>query len=334
MAEGRKSPVRRFAVLGGSLLLAIAIAVLWGSSDLSGFHSLSAIFQGPRSDEMTARIVWQVRLPRVLVVALVGAALSASGGAFQSLFRNPMADPSLLGIASGGSFAAVMVLFHLPSAPVWFLPVAAFLGCLATAILLVVLAGAGGAPSLATTLLTGVVLGSLFTSCTSLSLLLSDEYQLRQLVFWLSGGAEARGWMHVALSLPPIALGMGILWGVSRWLDALSLGEDHAQSLGVPLERARGAVLVGTALAVGGAVGVCGPVGFVGLIIPHLVRPLFGSGNRALLPAAALAGALLLVLADFAARVFLPAGIQLGVLTSLMGVPFFLRLLARERRVA
>ncbi len=314
------------------MVVALVVAVLWGSSDLSGFHSLGAVLQGPASDDMTARIVWQVRMPRVLVVALVGAALSASGAAFQSLFRNPMADPSLLGIASGGSFAAVMVLFHLPGAPVWLLPVAAFLGCLGTAILLVVLSGAGGAPSLAITLLTGVVLGSLFTSCTALALLLSDEYQLRQLVFWLSGGAEARGWMHVALALPPVALGLAILWATSRWLDALSLGEDHAQSLGVPLERARGVVLVGTALAVGGAVGVCGPVGFVGLIIPHLVRPLFGSGGRALLPASALAGALLLVIADSAARVFLPAGIQLGVLTSLMGVPFFLRLLVRERR--
>lgn len=318
------------------LVLALAGAVLasllTGSSDLSWHAALLALCRGPAGFGMETGIVWQVRAPRILVVALVGAALSASGTAFQALFRNPMADPSLLGIASGGSFAAVLVLFHLPWAPVWVLPVATFLGCFAVALLLVALSRMGGRPNMTATLLTGVILGSLFTSCTSLALLLSDEYQLRQLVFWLSGGAEARGWTHVALAAPPIFLGILVLLSVSRWLDALSLGDDHAQAVGVPLERARTAVLAGTALAVGGAVGVCGPVGFVGLVVPHLCRPLAGSSARVLIPVSALAGAVLLLLADLLSRALLPAGIQLGVLTSLLGVPFFLHLLVRERR--
>jgi len=323
---------RLFPLLVLSLAAAALAALLTGSSDLSTHAALRALLQGPWRAGMESGIVWQVRAPRVVVVALVGAALSASGTAFQALFRNPMADPSLLGIASGGSFAAVFVLFHLPWAPVWVLPVATFLGCLAVALLLVALSRAGGRPNTTTTLLTGVILGSLFTSCTSLALLLSDEYQLRQLVFWLSGGAEARSWTHVALAAPPIALGIAVLLSVSRWLDALSLGDDHAQAVGVPLDRARNVVLVGTALAVGGAVGVCGPVGFVGLVVPHLCRPFAGSSSRILIPVSALTGAALLLLADLLSRALLPSGIQLGVLTSLLGVPFFLHLLVRERR--
>jgi iron complex transport system permease protein len=311
----------------------MAASLLSGSSDLPWNAALRALWEGPGGSGSASGIVWQVRAPRILVVALVGAALSTSGAAFQALFRNPMADPSLLGIASGGSLAAVLVLFHLPAAPLWVLPVVTFIGCFSVASLLVVLARLGGPPNMTATLLTGVILSSLFTSCTSLALLLSNEYQLHMLVFWLSGGAEARGWVHVALAAPPIVAGIIVLLSVWRWLDAFALGDDHAQAVGVPLEKARTAILVGTALAVGGAVGVCGPVGFVGLVVPHLCRPLVGSSARRLLPFSALAGALLLLVADLLARAFLPAGIQLGVLTSLLGVPFFLRLLVRERRV-
>ncbi|HND00040.1 MAG TPA: iron ABC transporter permease, partial [Myxococcota bacterium] len=173
---------------------------------------------------------------------------------------------------------------------------------------------------------------SLFTSGVSLALLLSDEYQLRQLVFWLAGGAEARSWIHVWIALPPMLLGGAVLVAVGRWLDALALGEDHAEAVGVPVERARLVVLAGGALSVGAAVSVCGPVGFVGLMVPHLLRPWVGAAARNLLPCSAIGGAALLVCADFVARVWLPTGLQLGVLTSLLGVPFFLWLLVRERR--
>ncbi len=322
-----------FPLLAVALLVALFASLLAGSSDLSAGAALRALLEGPGGTAMESGIVWNVRLPRSLVVAFVGAALAASGTAFQALFRNPMADPSLLGIAAGGALAAVLVLFHFPAAPLWILPLAAFAGCFAAATLLVVLTRFGGRPTLTITLLTGVVLSSLFTSGTSLALLLSNEYQLRQLVFWLAGGAEARSWMHVWIAAPAGVTGFVILRSVARWLDALSLGEDHAEAVGVPVERARLVVLVGAALSVGAAVSVCGPVGFVGLVVPHLLRPWVGAAARRLLPAAAVGGALLLVVADFVARVWLPAGLQLGVLTSLLGVPFFLWLLLRERRV-
>lgn len=324
---------RTLAILAALLAGAIFASLLAGSSDLSIGAAFRALSQGPAGASLDSGIVWNVRLPRTLVVALVGGALAAAGGAFQALFRNPMADPSLLGIASGGSLAAVLVLFHLPQAPIWILPLAAFCGCFAAAFLLVVLTHFGGRPTMTITLLTGVVLSSLFTSGVSLALLLSDEYQLRQLVFWLAGGAEARSWIHVAIALPSMLAGFAILLSVGRWLDALALGEDHAEAVGVPVYRARLIVLAGGALSVGAAVSVCGPVGFVGLIVPHLLRPWVGASAKALLPCSALGGAVLLVVADFVARVWLPAGIQLGVLTSLLGVPFFLWLLVRERRV-
>lgn len=323
---------RRLAALATLLAVALFVSLLAGSSDLSIAAAFRALALGPNGPSVESGIVWNVRLPRTLVVALVGAALAASGTGFQSLFRNPMADPSLLGIASGGSFVAVLVMFHLPFAPIWLLPLAAFAGCFGAAFLLVALTHFGGRPTMTVTLLTGVVLSSLFTSGVSLALLLSDEYQLRQLVFWLAGGAEARSWIHVWIALPPMALGFAILLAAGRWLDALALGEDHAEAVGVPVEKARLLVLAGGALSVGAAVSVCGPVGFVGLMVPHLLRPWTGAAARKLLPSSALGGAILLVAADFVARVWLPTGLQLGVLTSLLGVPFFLWLLVRERR--
>lgn len=323
-------------VAAGTLFLAVAVvaSLLLGSSDLPVLAAWDALWAGPAGMRLETGIVWQIRMPRVLVVALVGSALAGSGAALQSLFRNPMADPAVLGISSGGALAAVAVLFHMPFAPAWLLPLASFAGGFAAAILLLVLSHIGGRPTLTVTLLTGVILTSLCSSGVSFALLLSDEYQLRQLVFWLAGGAEARSWQHVGFGFPPILLGLLILWSRHRWLDALSLGEDHAGAVGIDVGRARLAILAGTALATGAAVSVCGPVGFVGLMVPHLLRPLVGASASRLVPVSALGGALLLVLADLGARVLLPSGIQLGVLTSLLGAPFFLWLLTRSRRTS
>lgn len=318
---------------GGLVLLALfVVSLLVGSSDLTVLDAVGALLRGPGAPGEVPLIVWQVRLPRTLVVALVGTALAVSGASLQALFRNPMADPGVLGISAGGAFAAVLVLFFLPAAPVWLLPAAAFSGGFAAAFLLVALSHLGGRPTLTLTLLTGVVLSSLFASGISFALLLSNEYQLRQLVFWLSGGAEARSWLHVAVAAPPVAAAFLALWSRHRWLDALALGEDHADAVGVPVERARIWILAATSLATGAAVSVCGPVGFVGLVVPHLVRPFAGAGARRLVPVAGLGGAILLVAADMAARAWLPAGLQLGVITSLLGAPFFLWLLVQARR--
>lgn len=322
------------AVLATALIVTLGASLLLGSSDLPVLQALRSLAGGPMGTAMETGIVWQIRMPRGLVVALVGAALAGSGAALQALFRNPMADPAVLGISSGGALAAVAVLFHLPFAPAWVLPLASFAGGFAAALLLVMLSGIGGRPTLTITLLTGVILTSICSSGISFALLLSDEYQLRQLVFWLSGGAEARTWNHVLFGAPPILLGLVALWSRHRWLDALSLGEDHAEAVGIDTRKARLWILAGTALSTGAAVSVCGPVGFVGLMVPHLLRPHAGAAAGRLIPVSALGGALLLVVADIAARVLLPPGIQLGVLTSLLGAPFFLWLLTRSRRTS
>ena len=314
-------------------LLALLLAgVLWGSSGLSLRQAWDALWEGPFGTDLATHVVWNIRMPRLLVVALTGAALSASGAALQSLFRNPLADSSLLGITSGASLAAVLWLTLCPELGAW-LPVAAFVGALSEVATVWILAHLGGRPNLTVTLLTGVALSSLCVALVGVTLLLAKASDLSRLVFWLSGGAEARSWSHLIQELPPAVCGIGLLWLLSRWLDALSLGEEHALSVGVPVQRARWLALGGAALATGAAVSVCGPVGFVGLIVPHALRGwMHRASARRLVPLSALGGGVFLMLCDTLARVFLPTEIQMGAITSFLGVPFFLWLLSRSRQ--
>lgn len=315
------------------LALTALLGLLWGSSDLTASQAWNALLDGPNGQGLASHVVWNIRMPRLLVVALTGAALSASGAALQALFRNPLADPSLLGISSGASLAAVAWLTLRPEQAEW-LPVAAFLGALGEVATVWTLAHFGGRPNLAVTLLTGVALSSLCAALVGVALLLARANDLSRLIFWLSGGAEARTWEHLLQELGPALLGIGMLWVLSRWLDALSLGEEHALSVGVPVNRARWLALGGAAMATGAAVSVCGPVGFVGLIVPHALRGwMRRSSARRLVPLSALGGGVFLVLCDTVARIYLPTEIQMGAITSFLGVPFFLWLLLRSRRV-
>ncbi len=321
-----------FALLLGGFVLVLAAGLLWGSSSLSAAQALAALQSGPWGDDLACHVVWNIRLPRLLVVALTGAALSASGAALQGLFRNPLADPSLLGISSGASLAAVAWLLLRPQQAAY-LPVAAFFGALIEVSAVWLLSHLGGRPNLAVTLLTGVAISNLCAALVGVALLLARTGDLTRLVFWLSGGAEARTWSHLLQEIGPALCGIGILWLLSRWLDALSLGEEHALSVGVPVNRARWLALGAAALSTGAAVSVCGPVGFVGLIVPHALRGwMRRAGARRLVPFSALGGGVFLMLCDTLSRIFLPAEIQMGVITSFLGVPFFLWLLSRTRR--
>jgi iron complex transport system permease protein len=325
---------RRTAFLLLAALLATGLAgLLWGSSDLGPGAAFRALLDGPDGHGLACLVVWNIRMPRLLVVALTGAALSASGAALQALFRNPLADPSLLGISSGASLAAVAWITLRPE-QAGLLPVAAFLGALIEVATVWTLAHFGGRPNLAVTLLTGVALSSLCGALVGVALLLARAGDLSRLIFWLSGGAESRTWEHLGQEVVPALAGIAVLWGLSRWLDALSLGEEHALSVGVPVNRARWLALAGAALATGAAVSVCGPVGFVGLIVPHGLRGwMRRSSARRLVPLSALGGGVFLVLCDTVARILLPTEIQMGAITSFLGVPFFLWLLLRSRRV-
>jgi len=316
--------------------LAAAWAVQQGPVDISPGDvlriSLSCLWRGisqtwPSSHET---IVAHVRWPRVLLEVLVGAALGTSGCTMQGLFRNPMASPYTLGIASGAAFgAALAVVLELPF---YILPTLAFLSALLTLLVVYRVACVGGGISMETLLLAGLAIGSLFSALVSLMLYIAGE-KLASILFWLMGGLWASDWSEVLVALPLITLGTGGILLFSRDLDVMLLGEEQARALGVETERARKILLVLSSLITAAAVCVSGVIGFVGLIVPHLMRILMGPGHRLLLPASCLMGAIFLVCADTLARVVIqPSEIPVGIITALFGVPFFLSLLHRRKQ--
>jgi iron complex transport system permease protein len=271
-------------------------------------------------------IFWSVRLPRVLLAALVGGGLAVVGAALQAVFRNPMADSGLLGVGSGAAFGAVLaVRFGLVGEIFLGLPLAASAGALAAILLVYLLAHATGRPSLHGLLLTGLAVSALAGAGTSILLVATEEFRVKTVLFWLAGGLEGRSWEHLRYGAAFILVGVALLVALARPLDLLSLGEDEAASLGLPVHAARMAVLVLTAIVAGAATAVAGSIPFVGLVAPHALRPWVGALARHLLPASFLAGAILVVLADIGARTISDRlDLPLGSLTAFVGAPYFL----------
>ncbi len=281
-------------------------------------------------------IIVDVRLPRVLVAACVGAGLAVSGAALQGLFRNPLADPGVIGVSAGASLGAVVAL-HLGFAArtVWALPGLAFLGAGVTAFVVYAIATYRGQATIGTLLLAGIAVGSLNAALTSfvISLALANYQIGRQTIFWLMGGLDGRTWDHVRMVAPATLLGAAVIVAHARELDALLLGETHAASVGVDVPRVRRTLLFAAALVTGVAVAVSGVIGFVGLVIPHMIRLVSGPRHGWLLPLSMAAGASFLVLADLLARTLIaPEEIRLGIVTACVGAPFFLYLLTTRRR--
>ena len=288
-------------------------------------------------DPGQSAIIWTVRLPRVLVAGLVGFALAASGAAMQGLFRNPLAEPGIAGVTSGGSMGAVVAIFlGLQQAHAWSVPVAAFGGALLASWLAYVLATRRGRTDTATLLLAGVALSSLFGAVISLLYHFVDDGVLRQIVFWLMGNLSGKRWEHLSVVSPFVLIGTIGVMLFSAELNILSGGEEDARSLGVSVERVKRRILVCVSLATGAAISVTGMIGFVGLIVPHTLRLLIGPDHRWLIPTSGLAGASFLILCDLVARVaFSPVELRTGIVTAIVGVPFFLYLLfARREMVA
>ncbi len=281
-------------------------------------------------------ILWELRVPRTALALLIGAGLGVSGAVLQGALRNPLADPGLLGVGGSAALGAVLVFYWGLSAV--FAPALA-LGGLAGAALgcAALLAFAGRAPSGPAVILGGVAVSSLAAAFLALALTLApNPFALAEIAFWLMGGLEDRSRMHLAIAAPPILLGIGILLRLGPGLDALSLGEMTATSLGQPPGRTLRKAALGVTLAVGAGAAVAGGIGFVGLVVPHVLRPWLGARPGALLPASAIMGALLLLTADMLARLAplllpLQAEPRLGVLTALVGTPILIRL---ARRVA
>lgn len=278
-------------------------------------------------------IVWVIRLPRVLLAAMVGAALALAGTTFQGVFKNPMADPFVIGVSSGGALGAVlaMVLGLGRGWGQYAIPAYAFGGALLTLAAVYLLARVDGKLPVITLLLAGVAVSTILSALISLLIVMARQ-RMEQVIFWLMGGLVAARWSSVGLALPYMLLGSAVLIRRRRELHLLLLGEEAAAHLGLEVESVKRELLAAAALLTAAAVAVAGLIGFVGLVIPHIVRMLLGPDQRWLLPGAGLAGAGALVLADLLARTAMaPAELPVGVVTALAGGPFFLALLVRRK---
>jgi iron complex transport system permease protein len=317
------------------ILLTVAAALLGvaiGSTSIPLPRVAAAL--GGWGDPVERAILIELRLPRVILGLAVGAMLGLGGAALQGFLRNPLAEPSVLGASNGAALGAVVALyFGLAQWHPVALPLLSIAGAVAALALLFTLAGRS--ESALTLILAGIAVSTLAGAGISLALNLSpNPFAAMEITTWLLGSLEDRSFDHVALALPCVAVGLLLLAGQGRALDALTLGEDGAAAMGMNLTAVRVRLLLGTAIGVGGAVAVSGSIGFVGLIVPHLVRPLTDRSPSAVLWPSALAGAALLTLADVAVRV-IPASneLKLGVVTAFLGVPVFLVHLMRERRL-
>lgn len=334
MTPSTLSSQRYRALLTALALLAIVLMItsmLTGRVPLPLMQTLADLWAGRETP--AALILYELRLPRALLGLMVGASLGLSGAALQGLLRNPLAEPGLMGISSLAAFGAVLVFYTgAASAFALALPLGGIAGAFIAVLLLYLLAGRDG--SVLVLLLAGAALTSLSGAMTALALNLSpNPYAVYEIVFWLMGSLADRSHEHVLIALPLMLPGWILLATSGPALNALTLGEDTTQSLGFHLPALRLRLILGVALAVGASVAVAGAIGFVGLVVPHLLRPLVGHQPGRLLLPSALGGACLVLAADIALRLFqTDAELKLGVLTSLIGAPFFLWLVLRLRR--
>ncbi|MBE3582361.1 MAG: iron ABC transporter permease [Thermoanaerobacteraceae bacterium] len=305
---------------------------------LSDLLRVLGLMPGPAYtvDPVKEAIILELRLPRVVSAALVGASLAVAGATFQALFRNPMADPYVIGVSSGaslGATVAMLLALDFRFLGVGAVPVLAFAAALATVVLVYQLARTGNVVSIFTLLLAGIAVGSFLSAIVSLLVYFSGE-RLHQVVFWLMGGFGGSNWSYVRVAVPYFVLGTGVIAFHARELNLLLLGEETAGYLGVEVERAKKLLLTGATLLTATAVSTSGVIGFVGLIVPHAVRLIAGPDHRFLVPASALAGATLMVAADALARTVLaPTELPVGLITALAGGPFFLYVLRNRRRM-
>ena len=329
-------------LLGGLVLLTSLISLSLGPVEIPTGHVAAVVlsFVGMDVAEVGRTehlVIEQIRLPRILVGAFVGMALAVAGATMQGLFRNPMADPGIIGVSAGGALGAVIAiatgltgLFFLA------LPSFAFVGAVAATLLVYGIAAVGGHFSMATLLLAGVAVNAFLGAVISaFIILLPDNEALREILFWLAGGLDSRSWEHVHISAPLIVGAAVVILVRARDLNLLMLGDDEARALGVRVGVTRVALLAAAALATGAAVAVSGTIAFVGLVTPHILRLVLGPDHRVLIPLSALAGAVFVIVADtFARTIIQPAEFRVGVLTAFVGAPFFVLLLIRNKRQA
>jgi iron complex transport system permease protein len=325
---------RPYLVNASLLALALLFSIALGSVFIPPQDLVRALFDNTALDSTIATIIYEIRLPHALLIALTGAALAGSGAAYQGLFRNPLADPYLIGVASGAGLGAVIVMAQRwPQSLLGFyaIPAAAFMGALLAVAIVYSIARLGKSVPVTTLILAGVAVSSFATALSSFVMLYSNN-ELRRALAWLLGGAALNGWPPVIAMLPYTLVSLGILLFSGHQLNVLQLGEEQAQQLGLPVERIKLLLIIAASLAAAAAVAFSGMIGFIGLIVPHALRLIWGGDHRRLLPLSMLGGAAALLLADLLARtIFAPEVVPVGILTALAGVPFFLWLLRRAK---
>lgn len=330
--------VTRPLLIGLALLLvALVLSISVGSVSIP-FQTILQALVNPRQAEMNPtflRILWDLRLPRTILLLLVGAGLAGSGCAYQGLFRNPLADPYLIGVASGAGLGAVLVItIHWPASMLGYLtiPAAGFISAVITVMLVFAIARMGKSTPITTLILAGVAVSSFATALTSL-LLINSSGELRRALVWLVGGSTMSGWQPVLGALPYILIGLGTLMTMGHSLNVLQFGDDQARQLGLRVDLVRSIVILAATLTTAAAVAFTGIIGFVGLIVPHMMRNLIGGDYKHLLPLSSLSGATFLLLADILARTLLaPQELPVGILTALAGAPFFLFILRKSKQ--
>ena len=320
-----------FTCLGLMVGLLTLASLLIGPAGFSIADSLSALFGG--TGDAVSLVMQEIRLPRALLAIMVGISLGLSGAALQGYLRNPLAEPGLIGVSSSAALGAVVTLQTGLAAQMMFaLPFFGLFGAGVAVVLLLLLAGPRGGSL--TLILAGIAISALAAALTSLVLNLSpNPFATSEIVFWMLGSLADRSFSHIIIALPFMVLGWILILSTSRGLDALILGEDAAASLGINLTRLRWVLVLGVAACTGAATSVVGAIGFVGLVVPHILRPFVGARPSRLLPASALGGAALVLAADIAARIILPdRDLKLGVVMAIIGAPVFLHLIYRTRR--
>lgn len=346
----RRVPLWVILIIGAALaavVMVVSVAVGPLNIPLSDVWQILGIKLGlaedPGLNPRDVSVVWTLRVPRILMGFVVGAALAVSGAALQSLFNNPLADPGIIGVTSGASVGAVGAIVAASSlqstwifttfGDTWAVPIGAFVSGLAVTLLIYVLARPKRNRGTSRMLLVGIAVGSGCQAIVGFFTYIADDTELQTLVFWQMGSLSKVMWPQVYVVVPVFILGIVCVMLLARTLDVLTLGERQAQHLGLNVARARLAVIVATALLTAAAVAFSGAIGFVGLVVPHILRYLVGPKHKSLLPASALAGAILIIAADAASRTINPPSeIPIGLFTAAVGAPFFLFLVVREKR--
>ena len=330
---------RLIGVLAMLLPVAALLSLTVGTVSISWVEALRAVV-GSSSTTQIDTILFDIRLPRILLAIFVGAVLATTGAVMQGLFRNPLADPSLIGVSSGASVGASLMIVSAGGfiqggalVGISLVSIGAFVGGFTATLLVYRLATSGMGTSVTTMLLAGIAIGALAGALNSLLSYFSDNDMLRQISLWQMGNLSGASWLKVSIMGAVTILLMGLFPRDSRALNALLLGESEARHLGINVQWVKRRLIVLTALGVGVSVAVAGLVGFVGLIMPHIIRLMIGPDHRWLIPASGLAGAILLVVADSLARVVvIPAELPTGILTAILGAPFFVALLLQQRK--